>query len=544
MPVEVTISLPDVPEGRNPFEYYRWFIRGLLNPTATKGFEARLDVLFAFMGYGLVISMLYLGAMFIEFRRRKKRFWLYRLVTRPNGTYIIGNQHALFAICSIISCGILIGYTFNARRVVLLLMYQQRAFFWRTLVWVPLILHAWISSWANLQAAILSGQKLTNQHHLSPRFANGFYIGGLLCLLIPILVLDVFSGFSWRHVWEKALALKAILIANAASSPNLPQDQAADIVAAPLAALNDQLRYFGKTQRAVTALYVFAMVVVIGVNIAGLGLLFTLRKQIKYNSRRLSTQRRTSTLPGRSSIVPSPPTLPPPVAKSYFPKSTSPAPQLLSPVPEDVMPAPRTLIRKVLFASTGRNSNPDYDDDKMTVSQLKDAASNKAPANAAQRDQAKQLLALKKIEWDLFVFLAAIIILAACFLALALWLCIKPSSVYSSWAAMETAFFLVPWLYLIGVNTSLSFLLFNSVRHLLSANSRFHRGRLANVVGVGGRPGTIRRESFSGLTWSEDLTSDTTSRPSPPGVVVERQVVVEMEELDAGQESPGGTTRR
>jgi hypothetical protein len=84
------------------------------------------------------MAFLFLGAMTVEYRRRNKRFWLWRMVERPSGRYIVANQHAIFALCSIVSCSILVGYLNNARRVVLLLLFQQRAFFWRTFVWCVL----------------------------------------------------------------------------------------------------------------------------------------------------------------------------------------------------------------------------------------------------------------------------------------------------------------------------------------------------------------------------------------------------------------------
>ncbi|GAA6037716.1 hypothetical protein JCM8097_002304 [Rhodosporidiobolus ruineniae] len=566
----VTITLPDVPEGENPFEFWRWAIRGLLNPTPTPGFAARLGVLWALMGYGLVVAFVYLAVMFVEYRRRGRKFWLWRIVTRPNGRFVVGNQHALFAICSIVSCGVLLGYGINTRRVVLLLKYQQRAFFWRSLVWVPMILHAWISSFSNLQAAILSSQKATNKHLLSPVVANTLYIAGIIIVLLPIIVLDAYSGFSWRRTWSRALTLKASLISHAATyDPSRTSiEQAVADIAAPLDSLNHELDFFGKTQRAVAGLYVLAMLVIIAANIGGLGLLFTLRKQIKFNTRRLSGQMRSGTF---STTQPSAPVLPTPPASahnpnrnSYFPGSDSP-PHPLSPDPEVVnapptAEPPKTLIRKVFFASSAAMEGKEAEmesTDKMTVSQLKQAASNKTMSGAAQREQAKQILALKKIGYDLFVFLAAIVCLATIFLAIALWLCIKPSSVFSSWPKMETAFFLLPWAYLVSVDASLSFLLYNSVNHLLSHKSRL-RGRATSVVGLGVRGGEGAAGpggSISGLTFTDDeLTSDTgtMSRPAPTlyppprmggvGVTVERHVTVEMDEPDeALEESPRGS---
>ncbi|GAA5827903.1 hypothetical protein JCM11251_007723 [Rhodosporidiobolus azoricus] len=563
----LTIVLPQVEPGENAFLVYRLAIRGILNPTPSAGFRARLWTLFALTGYAIVLAIALLITMAIDYRRRKRPFWLYRLVSRPNGRFLVGNQHALFAILSIVAAAILIGFLNNTRRVVLLLKYQQRAFFWRTLVWIPMILHAWVSSWANLQAAILSGQKVTQQHLLSPRVANGVYVGGIVTLLVPITVLDVYSGFSWRHTWKKALELRDILIARAASDPTIPADQAAAVIDAPLARLNDELRFFGKTQRAVSALYVLAMVIIIAVNIGGLGLLFTLRRQIKFNTRRLTGNMRSATFPGRSALPVTPDAVPPTPTGAYFspttpepldplspktplplypPSSTPPHP--LSPDPNaslDSPPPPQTLIRKVFFAGAGKGELANAPEDKMTVSQLKEAASDKTPAGAAQREQAKQLLALKKIEWDLFVFLAAIVVLATCFLGIALWLCISPHSVYESWSKMEVAFFLLPWLYLVGVCASLTFLFFNAVRHLLSHKHRVTRGRLASVVGLGGRGN--RDVDLSTGTFTEDLTSETFSRPGAAhrgigvAVQVERHVSVEMDEAETGEESPRRT---
>ena len=69
--------------------------------------------------------------------------------------------------------------------------------------------------------------------------------------------------------------------------------------------------------------------------------------------------------------------------------------------------AHKSLVRQVVFARSGDRAADDgaeKDGNKqMSVAQLKDAASDKSPAGASQRQQAKQLLALKKIELDLLV---------------------------------------------------------------------------------------------------------------------------------------------
>ncbi|PRQ71059.1 hypothetical protein AAT19DRAFT_10599 [Rhodotorula toruloides] len=149
------------------------------------------------------------------------------------------------------------------------------------------------------------------------------------------------------------------------------------------------------------------------------------------------------------------------------------------------------------------------------------------------------------------------------FLALALWLAILPSSVYSSWRTMEVSFylspssppsapfcsmtdspFLVPWMYLTGVDCSLTFLTLSSTRHLLSSSSRF-----ASVIGIHGRQVNSRRVSVSGLT-SDELESESFGRPAGAVGTMSRveeegeergHVAVEMDARKR-DETPSGTT--
>ncbi|GAA6055033.1 hypothetical protein JCM3770_006704 [Rhodotorula araucariae] len=502
------LTLPDLPEGANAYELIYERIHYALNPVPTPGFAARLYVLWALMGYGIIVAAVYLWAMAIEYRRREKRFWLWKLVTRPNGRYIVGNQHALFAVFSLISCAVFIGYNVNFRRVVLLHRYQQRAYFWRSLIWLPLLVHAWISSWSNLQAAVLSSQKATQRHLLSPVVANSLYIGGLIVVLVPVVVLDVYSSAAWLNAWNFGLNLRALILSGIVNRPNDTPDQALAAIDPLFTKLNDKLGFFLKLIRADHAVYAFSMVVIIAVNLGGLGLLFALQRQIKFNSDRFSNQVLHDIGNAQTSVHDIPVLSGAPGGSSASSSETPDLPFPRNPLSPNLNQsgAPqKALLRHVFFARHGAEG----DEEKHTsVSKLKNAAQDKTPAGAAQRQQAKQLLALKKIEWDLVVFLAAIVIMASVFLALAVWLAVAPTSVYVSWTTMEVAFYLVPWMYLVGVDASLTFLLFNTVRHLLSANSR-----LALVVGLQGTGTRVdrRRTSVTGLTTSDELETGTIS---------------------------------
>ena len=93
---------------------------------------------------------------------------------------------------------------------------------------------------------------------------------------------DVVSAYSWADFWAEVLRLRDVLVAgindfNANGRAN-PALLAA--LGPPLEDARHDLHYFEKTQRAVALVYVVAVIAIIAVNIGGLSLLFTLRRQI------------------------------------------------------------------------------------------------------------------------------------------------------------------------------------------------------------------------------------------------------------------------
>lgn len=81
---------------------------------------------------------------------------------------------------------------------------------------------------------------------------------------------------------------------------------------------------------------------------------------------------------------------------------------------------------------------------------------------------------------------------------------------------MEVSFTLTIWMYLVGVDVALSFLLINSIRHLVSPNSR-----LAHFIGCGTSQNERDRVrgSITGLTTSDEFETGTmtASRPARLG---------------------------
>lgn len=97
---------------------------------------------------------------------------------------------------------------------------------------------------------------------------------------------------------------------------------------------------------------------------------------------------------------------------------------------------------------------------------LKHILRNQSPVNSALRQKAMRLLELRKVRRDVIALLTVIVLLATVCLAIALWLAISPTSVYDRWVTIEVAYMLVPWMYLVGTDAALTFLLVNSIRHL------------------------------------------------------------------------------
>lgn len=120
------------------------------------------------------------------------------------------------------------------------------------------------------------------------------------------------------------------------------------------------------------------------------------------------------------------------------------------------------LMRKVFFSSPNPDLIEEGDEEHLeekkeviapTRSELKEASHDQAPTAAALNQQATQLLALKKIEWDLIVvsrrarrrrltsanlvnhsqFAIAVSSMAIMFGAVNVWLAIVTSSIYSRW---------------------------------------------------------------------------------------------------------------
>jgi len=99
-----------------------------------------------------------------------------------------------------------------------------------------------------------------------------------------------------------------------------------------------------------------------------------------------------------------------------------------------------------------------------TTTELRRSAASAAHGMDASR-QAKQILAMKKVETDLVIYATVIISVSTTFLALLVWIGSGRARVGPSWFWVEFPLTITGWIYLPTVCTAITCLLVNSVRH-------------------------------------------------------------------------------
>ncbi|KAK4048431.1 hypothetical protein OIV83_004777 [Microbotryomycetes sp. JL201] len=498
------LDLPDVPAGENPFRVALRSLGQVLFTTPSNGFEARLAVLWALMAYVIVVAALHLVCVAVDYRRRGKTFWVWRLVSRSNGQYIVGKYVFNFLLPLRSQAGAQAdvgGWHARVYRSVnmtlVLREYVDRAYFWRTLVWLPILVHGWISSWANLQAAVLSSQRAANNHVLSPRLANGLYIGVLIIFVVPLIVLPVYSAFAWVKFWDMALRLRDILVNGMRTFDDTGVTDYGQLALASRQRVSatEQLDFF-----------------------------------IKFNTRRFSSSVRTGSRGVISDFGPDTaqqasnnarPSMSGSVASSQPTSASGMHDRRVS-----TTSTSSGLGRKVFFANVGSNAaaaangniteetedeaaaceevthghgsshdEKDVSNEKddaalhsngpengLTIKELKQTACESAPGAVHMREQAKQILALRKVQWDLIVFVVAVVSLATMFMGVAIWRAVSASNPRRTWASVECAFFLIPWGYLVGMCFANTSLVYNALRHLSRPSNR----KSVTSVGVNG----------------------------------------------------------
>lgn len=83
-------GFPLPPEGSNPFAYYEEALAASLKRQANLGFTIRQSVLCALLGYTILVAAVNVFVVVRDGRRRGKKLFLWRLLARERGRYIVG----------------------------------------------------------------------------------------------------------------------------------------------------------------------------------------------------------------------------------------------------------------------------------------------------------------------------------------------------------------------------------------------------------------------------------------------------------------------
>ncbi|GAA5983179.1 hypothetical protein JCM11641_006837 [Rhodosporidiobolus odoratus] len=81
-----------------------------LPPTDRTGFKIRLVMLAVLFGYLVFAAVFGLVVIRLVYRRRNQKLFLWRLVQREKGRYIVGNQQLLEPIFTIITAAVFIAH--------------------------------------------------------------------------------------------------------------------------------------------------------------------------------------------------------------------------------------------------------------------------------------------------------------------------------------------------------------------------------------------------------------------------------------------------
>lgn len=125
----------------------------------------------------------------ISQRRQGNSLWVFRMVRKPEGKYLIPNVYVVSTTPALAAAALLTGLIENCRRIYIDKDSQAHAFYWRNLVWLLVWLHGWTASYSILQAVLITSTAPAPTW--APPVVNTGYIAGAIVCLTAITVSDM-----------------------------------------------------------------------------------------------------------------------------------------------------------------------------------------------------------------------------------------------------------------------------------------------------------------------------------------------------------------
>ncbi|ORY88743.1 hypothetical protein BCR35DRAFT_329653 [Leucosporidium creatinivorum] len=193
---------------QNPFADFAVAMEQQFYVPMYQGYRARVWALYGLLGFTLLVALLYLGLTVYDLERKQK-FWVCRIVQRPQGRYLIVNQYLYYPFgCAITSILWVAGYVPFLESIFLRHAKGTWSFYWVYLHMVPAYIHAFLTTAIVLGGANLMATPGGSRHLLPPWISNGLLISTPF-LVVIVVVPSVRAGDAWRRgddVWEGLFA--------------------------------------------------------------------------------------------------------------------------------------------------------------------------------------------------------------------------------------------------------------------------------------------------------------------------------------------------
>ncbi|BGP07884.1 hypothetical protein JCM10049v2_003729 [Rhodotorula toruloides] len=512
-------TLPTPPAGANPYEYWIAATESVQRTRMSDkiGLDVRLSILCALLTFVFFAAVANLCITIIDSRRRGKALFLWRLVARTRGQYIVGNRQLLEPILTLITTPLFIAHVAVEWTGTLGSGGVESVGALRVTPWTLLFLQLWIVSWASLQGYIItSGEASRGLRWLSPRLANSIFLGVGLIMLAGLIVCDVLAA---RAAVNQDAAVDRLIDQLRNLAPSWSGSIAPDVMGTLQAGWSRVMGYSSNVltyARALMAIYAVSPFFTALVNAACIALLIVVRQQIKENYRTFGVDTTHSALVRLPELHTTPATLERQeelIVNFASPADTvSDATTIQPPVSLNVIPATPRLENEsspstskegltslaghsMSRSSTSRRTKP-------SRSAVRRWAGEEASGVKAVR--ARNLQLLHRAELDLLITTLSSIAMAVSFSGLSLWIVIElPNFPKMHKAAIEITLTLGSWLYGLIVGLTLSAHFYIAYVNL----AQKHTG--ANYSLPASQPVTPLRDptEYFGATWLDEATS-------------------------------------
>ncbi|GAA5904081.1 hypothetical protein JCM8208_003439 [Rhodotorula glutinis] len=278
-------GFPLPPEGANPFAHYEEALAASLKRQANTGFKVRQSVLCALLGYTIIVAAINVFVVVRDGRRRGKKLFLWRLLARERGRYIVGNRQVLEPLLTFLVTPFLMAHIANEWVTTFGTGYSDSTGPLRLVPWMLLFIQIWLVSWASLQSYIITASDTTRfVRAMSPRVTNGLFLGLGAAMFIMLIVGTCFGIRAGVYLGNALNATKVALDRAAEAWPDVSPTAVAQIEH-DWDKVDEARNQTNEASLVVMTAFVVSPFLTALINVGGIALLVIVHRQIAENHR-------------------------------------------------------------------------------------------------------------------------------------------------------------------------------------------------------------------------------------------------------------------